>query len=75
MHSLLYLYLSRLILPSKLISHRLPFTAQPAYLVGNSSKMFKCPVLLLAFVPLLLESASLGHATPQVFSHLSDDPP
>ena len=64
MHSLLYLYLSRLILPSKLISHRLPFTAQPAYLV-----------LVLAFVPLLLESASLGHATPQVFSHLSDDPP
>lgn len=43
--------------------------------VGNSSTMFECLILLLAFVPLLLESASLSHATPQVFSHLSDDPP
>ena len=67
MHSLLYLYLSWLIHPFKLISHKLPFTAQPAYPVGNSSKMFECPILLLAFVPLFLESASLSHATPPSF--------
>ena len=67
MHSLLYLYLSWLIHPSKFISHRLPFTAQPAYPVGNSSKMFECPVLLLAFVPLFLESASLSHDPPPKF--------